>query len=134
MILKELITKIHIRIRRVYGHNNETLPRCARFAGSVNTALFLSDFTGTRRFLSFEINEIKYDHKVALADVYSQAMHLLKNGFRFWFDRDEIALINTNNEQYQLRSPEEELLLPGLRFAQKRKQMLSLMPLRLLPN
>jgi len=109
--LKELITKTHIRIRRAYGHNNETLPRCASFAGSVNTAQFLNDSTGSRRFLSFEVNEIKYDHKVALADVYSQAIHLFKNGFRFWFDRDEIALINANNEQYQLRSPEEELLL-----------------------
>ncbi len=109
--LKELITKTHIRIRRAYGHNNETLPRCASFAGSVNTAQFLNDSTGSRRFLSFEVNEIKYDHIVALADVYSQAIYLFKNGFRFWFDRDEIALINTNNEQYQLRSPEEELLL-----------------------
>ena len=32
--LKELITKTHIRIRRAYGHNNETLPRIASFAGS----------------------------------------------------------------------------------------------------
>lgn len=109
--LKELITKTHIRIRRAYGHNNETLPRCASFAGSVNTAQFLNDTTGSRRFLSFEVNEIKYDHKVSLDDVYSQALHLFKSGFRFWFNRDEIDAINQNNEQYQLRSPEEELLL-----------------------
>ena len=109
--LKELITKTHIRIRRAYGHNNETLPRCASFAGSVNTAQFLNDTTGSRRFLSFEVTEIKYEHKVALNDVYSQALHLFMNDFRFWFDRDEITQINDNNEQYQLRSPEEELLL-----------------------
>jgi predicted P-loop ATPase len=109
--LKELITKTHIRIRRAYGHNNETLPRCASFAGSVNTAQFLNDTTGSRRFLSFEVTDIKYDHKVSLNDVYSQALHLFKSGFRFWFNRDEIGAINQNNEQYQLRSPEEELLL-----------------------
>jgi hypothetical protein len=109
--LKELITKTHIRIRRAYGHNNETLPRCASFAGSVNTVQFLNDTTGSRRFLSFEVTDIKYDHKVSLNDVYSQALHLFKSGFRFWFNRDEIDAINTNNEQYQLRSPEEELLL-----------------------
>jgi hypothetical protein len=109
--LKELITKTHIRIRRAYGHNNETLPRCASFAGSVNTAQFLNDTTGSRRFLSFEVTDIKYDHKVSLDDVYSQALHLFKSGFRFWFNRDEIDAINANNEQYQLRSPEEELLL-----------------------
>jgi hypothetical protein len=109
--LKELITKTHIRIRRAYGHNNETLPRCASFAGSVNTAQFLNDTTGSRRFLSFEVTDIKYDHKVSLNDVYSQALHLFQSGFRFWFNRDEIDAINHNNEQYQLRSPEEELLL-----------------------
>ncbi len=109
--LKELITKTHIRIRRAYGHNNETLPRCASFAGSVNTAQFLNDTTGSRRFLSFEVNEIKYDHNVSLNDVYSQALHLFKSGFRFWFNRDEIDAVNRNNEQYQLRSPEEELLV-----------------------
>lgn len=109
--LKELITKTHIRIRRAYGHNNETLPRCASFAGSVNTAQFLNDTTGSRRFLSFEVTDIKYNHKVSLNDVYSQALHLFKSGFRFWFNRDEIGAINQNNEQYQLRSPEEELLL-----------------------
>jgi hypothetical protein len=109
--LKELITKTHIRIRRAYGHNNETLPRCASFAGSVNTAQFLNDTTGSRRFLSFEVTDITYDHKVSLNEVYSQALYLYKSGFRFWFNRDEIEAINHNNEQYQLRSPEEELLL-----------------------
>lgn len=109
--LKELITKTHIRIRRAYGHNNETLPRIASFAGSVNTAQFLNDTTGSRRFLSFEVLEINYHHNISLDNVYAQALHLYKNDFRFWFNRDEIDSINENNEQYQLRSPEEELLL-----------------------
>lgn len=108
--LKELITKTHIRVRRAYGHNNETLPRCASFAGSVNTSQFLNDTTGSRRFLSFEVNEIKYDHVISLEAVYAQALYLFRSGFRFWFNRDEIAAVNQNNEQYQLRSPEEELL------------------------
>ena len=37
--------------------------------------------------------------------------HIFKSGFRHWFDQDEIKNITENNEQYQLRSPEEELLL-----------------------
>ena len=109
--LKELITKTHIRIRRAYGHTNETLPRIASFAGSVNTVQFLNDTTGSRRFLSFEVTGIKYDHKVSLDDVFAQALHLFISGFRFWFNGEEIDTINQNNEQYQLRSPEEELLL-----------------------
>jgi hypothetical protein len=109
--LKEIITKTQIRMRKAYGHNNETMPRRASFAGSVNTAQFLNDTTGSRRFLCFELEGIQYQHNVDINMVFSQALFLFKSGFRFWFDQEEIKNITENNEQYQLRSPEEELLL-----------------------
>jgi hypothetical protein len=109
--LKEIITKTQIRMRRAYGHNNETMPRRASFAGSVNTAQFLNDSTGSRRFLCFELEGIQYQHEVDIDNVFSQALYLFKTGFRYWFDQEEIKNITENNEQYQLRSPEEELLL-----------------------
>ena len=109
--LKEIITKTQIRMRKAYGHNNETMPRRASFAGSVNTAQFLNDSTGSRRFLCFELEDIKYQHDVDINMAFSQALFLFKSGFRFWFDQEEIKSITENNEQYQLHSPEEELLL-----------------------
>jgi hypothetical protein len=109
--LKEIITKTQIRMRKAYGHNNETMPRRASFAGSVNTAQFLNDSTGSRRFLCFELEGIQYQHNVDINMAFSQALFLFKSGFRHWFDQEEIKSITENNEQYQLRSPEEELLL-----------------------
>ncbi|SHG70974.1 Virulence-associated protein E [Flavobacterium fluvii] len=109
--LKEIITKTQIRMRRAYGHNNETMPRRASFAGSVNTAQFLNDSTGSRRFLCFELEGIQYQHDVDINMAFSQALYLFKSDFRFWFDQEEIKSITASNEQYQLRSPEEELLL-----------------------
>jgi len=109
--LKEIITKSHIRMRKAYGHNNETLPRRASFAGSVNTAQFLNDTTGSRRFLCFEVEHIEYHHSVNLDNCYKQALHLIDQGFRYWFNNEEIKNINQNNEQYQIKTPEEELLL-----------------------
>lgn len=109
--LKEIITKTHIRMRKAYGHNNENMPRRASFAGSVNTAQFLNDTTGSRRFLCFEVEHIEYTHKIDINKVYAQALKLHKENFRHWFNQEEIKEINENNEQYQLRSPEEELLL-----------------------
>lgn len=109
--LKEIITKTQIRMRRAYGHNNETMPRRASFAGSVNTAQFLNDSTGSRRFLCFELEDIQYQHKVDINMAFSQALFLFKSDFRHWFDQEEIKAITQNNEQYQLHSPEEELLL-----------------------
>ena len=109
--LKEIITKTQIRMRRAYGHNNETMPRRASFAGSVNTSQFLNDTTGSRRFLCFEVENIQYQHSININLVYAQALHLFYSDFRYWFNQEEIKSITENNEQYQLRSPEEELLL-----------------------
>ncbi|OJU75630.1 MAG: virulence-associated E family protein [Bacteroidetes bacterium 47-18] len=117
--LKELITKTHIRMRKAYGHNNETLPRRASFAGSVNTAQFLNDTTGSRRFLCFEVEHIEYAHNININNAYVQARQLYKDGFRYWFNQEEIKEINQNNEQYQIRSPEEELLLTWFEIADR---------------
>ena len=116
---KELITKTHIRMRKAYGHNNETLPRRASFAGSVNTAQFLNDTTGSRRFLCFEVQHIEYTHNIDINLAYAQAKQLYKDGFRYWFNQEEIKEINENNEQYQIRSPEEELLLTWFEIAHR---------------
>ncbi|WP_228410775.1 VapE domain-containing protein [Chryseobacterium taklimakanense] len=117
--LKEIITKTHIRMRKAYGHNNENMPRRASFAGSVNTAQFLNDTTGSRRFLCFEVENIEYTHNIDIHKVYAQALKLQKENFRHWFNQEEIKEINANNEQYQLRSPEEELLLTWFEPATK---------------
>ena len=119
--LKEIITKTQIRMRKAYGHNNETMPRRASFAGSVNTAQFLNDTTGSRRFLCFELEGIQYQHKVDINMAFSQALFLFKSGFRHWFDQEEIKLITENNEQYQLHSPEEELLLTWFEPCEREK-------------
>ncbi|CAM3795775.1 VapE domain-containing protein [Flavobacterium gelidilacus] len=124
--LKEIITKTQIRMRKAYGHNNETMPRRASFAGSVNTAQFLNDSTGSRRFLCFELEGIQYQHEVDINLVFSQALFLFKSGFRHWFDQEEIKNISENNEQYQLRSPEEELLLTWFEPCEKEKATLFL--------
>ena len=119
--LKEIITKTHIRMRKAYGHNNENLPRRASFAGSVNTAQFLNDTTGSRRFLCFEVEHIEYTHDIDINKVYAQALQLKEDGFRHWFNQEEIKEINANNEQYQIMSPEEELLLTWFEPAEKDK-------------
>ena len=124
--LKEIITKTQIRMRKAYGHNNETMPRRASFAGSVNTAQFLNDSTGSRRFLCFELEGIQYQHNVDINMAFSQALFLFKSGFRHWFDQEEIKHITENNEQYQLRSPEEELLLTWFEPIEREKAILFL--------
>jgi predicted P-loop ATPase len=108
--IKELVTKNQVRIRRPYGTIFETLPRRASFAGSVNNREFLSDTSGSRRFLCFEVFKIRYHNEIDLDMVYAQALELFRNGFRFWFNGDEIDQINQNNEKFRIKSIEEEQL------------------------
>jgi len=108
---KEIITKSAIRMRRAYGHHIEAFTRRASFMGSVNSSQFLTDSTGSRRFLCFEILSINYQHSVDLQMVYSQAYDLFQQGFKFYFDKDEIEAVTQSNEQFQINTAEEELLL-----------------------
>jgi hypothetical protein len=108
---KEIITKSAIRMRRAYGHHIEAFTRRASFMGSVNSSQFLTDSTGSRRFLCFEILSINYQHTIDLRMVYAQAFNLFQQGFKFYFDKDEIDAITQSNEQFQINTAEEELLL-----------------------
>ncbi|MCC3160877.1 virulence-associated E family protein, partial [Hymenobacter sp. 15J16-1T3B] len=51
--LKTLITQPSVKVRRPYARLIAELPRRASFMGSVNGADFLTDPTGSRRFLPF---------------------------------------------------------------------------------
>lgn len=108
--IKELITKNAVRIRRPYGAIFETLPRRASFAGSVNSREFLTDTSGSRRFLCFEVTRIRYHSELSMDSVYAQALALYRSGYRFWFNSEEIELINQNNEKFREASLEEEQL------------------------
>ena len=115
---KELITKEVITERRPYGYFSENYVRRASFCGSANHNEILMDVTGNRRFLVFEALDIDFDHGIDLDLVYSQAYTLLNQGFKHYFDREDIARIESNNEKYKQTSAEEEYLdkffdLPG---------------------
>ena len=59
---------------------------------SVNGNDFLTDPTGSRRFLPFEVLSIDIDRAiwVNMDRVYAEARTLLSSGFRYWFDEAEI--------------------------------------------
>lgn len=120
--LKALITKNSVYERRPYARNAETYVRRASFAATVNDSEVLTDRTGSRRFLCFEATRIDLypagpDHTA----VYAQALALFREGFCFWFANADIAEINSNNEPFQLVSPEWSCLylLPVSRYASR---------------
>lgn len=109
--LKALITKESIRIRKPYGIDSENYIRRASFAGSVNKGEFLTDTTGNRRFLCFDVENIDHLTKFDMDKVFAQAYYLHQNKFKFWFTSDEIVMVNQQNEKFRTITLEEEWLM-----------------------
>ena len=93
-------------------------PRIASFIASVDDPSFLVGYNN-RRWLVFTVENIKYDHKVDIDNVWAQAVHLFLNGYRYWFNQEENNRLNEINKIYQVVQMEEELLMNYFKPAQK---------------
>lgn len=45
------------------------------------------------------------------AGIYSQAIHLWKNQFRYWFDAGELEVLNKHNREFEAPNLERDLIL-----------------------
>ena len=82
-----------VKYRMPYDKHVEEHPHMASFVASVNGNDFLTDPTGSRRFLPFEVLSIDIDRAkaVSMDAVYAEAKSLLQSGYRYWFNDEEIA-------------------------------------------
>ena len=110
--MKGTMTMPSINERKAYGRYHETLPHLASFCGTGNNVQFLSDTTGTRRWLPFEVENIEspltspFDYD----GIYAQAYTLYRQGFQYWFDKPEIERLLRHNEAYETVNLERELV------------------------
>ncbi len=114
-VLKSLITTDSISVRRPYGRRAEILRRTASFIGSVNNTNFLTDQTGSRRFLVVKALTIDNSKPVEHPQLFAQALQAYNEGEKYWFDGAEVDDVNANNKKYQVVASEEELLLKYFR-------------------
>ena len=94
--LKAALTMPSIDERAAYAHFHEHRQHIASFCGTGNNVQFLSDETGNRRWLPFEVESIRSprDHPFNYAGIYAQAYALYQEGFRYWFSQDEIRQLS----------------------------------------
>ena len=116
--LKNLITCPQVKYRMPYEKHIEERPHLASFVASVNGNDFLTDPTGSRRFLPFEVLAIEIDRAKSIPTdaVYGEAKTLLNEGFRYWFNDEEIIELHRNSEAFQVYTTEMELLLRYFTF------------------
>lgn len=106
--VKQLMTQKGTNLRRAYTPITQYYRSRASFAGTVNRKHFLKDLTGNRRFLCFEAINFNLNHNIPHDQLFSQAVHLFKNGFQYWFDQEEIADLDRMNAEFRDISVEEE--------------------------
>ena len=111
--LKNLITCPMVKYRMPYDKYVEEHPHLASFVASVNGNDFLTDPTGSRRFLPFEVLAIDIERakEISMDAVYTEAKALLNAGFRYWFNDEEITGLYKESEDFQVQTAEMELLL-----------------------
>ena len=115
--LKAAVTMPSIDERAAYAHYHEHRKHIASFCGTGNNAQFLSDPTGNRRWLPFEVERIDSPREQPFnyEGIYSQAYALYQEGFQFWFSREEILRLARHNRQFE--TPRLEYELASLYFA-----------------
>ena len=112
-IVKSLLTSTDVNERAAYGRLKERRVRLASFCASTNKREFLTDITGNRRWLPFEVESIQnpFHTIIPYERLYAQAKALVEEGmFSYWFDLEEMEVLEAHNEEFRALENEEQLL------------------------
>ena len=110
--MKSVVTMPSIDERKPYGHYTEHMPHVASFCGTGNNVQFLTDQTGNRRWLPFEVESIisPRDQPFDYGGIYSQAYALYRQGFRHYFSKAEEEALREHNRTFETPHPEQEAI------------------------
>lgn len=112
--LKAMVTQRYVDERRAYGRNKVHLPHVASFVATGNNLQFLTDDTGNRRWLPFEVEDIDspWEADIPYEGIYSQTYALYQDiNFRYWFTDKESQQLRGHVQQFEVPRPEYELIL-----------------------
>lgn len=112
--LKAMVTQRHVDERPAYGRNKVHLPHVASFVSTGNNLQFLTDDTGNRRWLPFEVEHIDspWEVDIPYEGIYSQAYALYRDAtFCYRFTDEEIQQLSGHVQQFEVPRPEYELIL-----------------------
>lgn len=116
--LKAMVSIPDIKERRAYGRNKEHKSHLASFCGTGNNKNFMTDNSGSRRWLNFEVLSIvdPFTNPLPYEGLYAQALALFKDGFRYWFDKEEVDELEDHNHEFEAVNIEMELILEHYRL------------------
>ncbi len=102
--LKQMLSKVRVNGRPIYGREQSDRLRFASFVATTNNRHPLRDRTGSRRFICIEVphgQEIGNSVEIDYEQLYAQVLHELERGERYWFTSEETRAIQRANTRYQ---------------------------------
>lgn len=112
-MLKSFLSKDKINVRLPFASRTTQQPRRANFIGSTNKDEFLTDETGSVRWLCFELTDkinFSYSADINIDDIYREAYTLYKEGFYYQLTQKEIEENELANKKFMIDTPEVQLI------------------------
>ena len=136
--LKSFISKSSANIRLPYARKAEFLERICSFVGSTNRTDFLTDETGSIRWLIFEVYsfDFEYSKEVDMDKVWSQAYYnaFERKNYNPELTASDIVENEKRNEKYAQVSMEQELISAHFEKSEKMEEFLTATDIMLAMN
>ena len=102
--LKWAVTTKATDTRKPYAHNSERRIHIASYCGTSNNLQFIDDDSGTRRWLTFEVESIRspLEYPIHHKEIFAQAYRLYLSGFRYWFEGKETDVVQLHNKRFEV--------------------------------
>ena len=117
--LKQMLSKIKVNGRPIFGRVQHDRRRFASFVATTNNPRPLQDPTGSRRYLCIEIGQnalICNDLPIEYDQLYAQVIYEVRaQGLPYWFSPDEVRRIEEHNLKFQHVSDIESMLSASFR-------------------
>jgi putative DNA primase/helicase len=108
--LKAFLSKKTDTLRLPYDRATSQLGRRTSFGGSVNPEQFLSDNTGSRRFLPVQIITCNSLHTIDMQQLWAQVYALYLGGAEWWCSEELEELLKARHERHSETVPLNELI------------------------
>ena len=110
--LKSVLSKDKVKVRKPYERKASTFNRRCSFFGSTNKNEFLTDETGSVRWICFEIDKInwEYSKKINIDNIWRSAYDLYKSNYQCEMNNADILQNENRNMRYDIVTNEYELI------------------------
>ena len=112
IVLKYLVSTADLKYRPPYGKAYSEHRRFASFIGTTNEPMPLTDPSGARRFVCVNVEgDIDFRTRIDYQQLYSQLLHEIQRGDRYWPTREQEQMLIQRNSNYQVVSGLGEMIL-----------------------